>query len=440
MKNVTSVFLILLSITFVSQNETQAAPSCPAVFQSVELRKISLRFRGLSADPNWKQYEHDVHKVMEANANSHFEKIEKAIKENQLYAVFLQKAGMRIKDGRVIMPKLSQIVDYYYFRINEAISRGEITVDDVIEPGLLFEDPSGKVMVVKLGEKFPENMKPSDFASNEDFAKMLGNGIFPLSAFDAQTVIDNWGGVSHDIGGHFAGFAEYPAEYMKPFKRTMAKFSSGIGDSKLEDIENRLHQKLFFVQENIFFVPKSKLNLVKSALLVPPNYFDQAFFNIETMKQYLSNFSLKEIHDRIKYISDNFHNFIATPGGIATDVVSRQRWTEKFYYKEKQFDDLFIYKMESNFKAVSNGSAEKWGMSEEVVRNIMISELAKIQTLLALGIRYDANAWMKAIFDVRYDDKNGYVASQSQLIKEITNSGLFQNDGYMLFRILFVNP
>ncbi len=201
MKNVTSVFLILLSITFVSQNETQAAPSCPAIFQSVELRKIPLRFRGLSADPNWKQYEHDVHKVMEANANSHFEKIEKAIKENQLYAVFLQKAGMRIKDGRVIMPKLSQIVDYYYFRINEAISRGEITVDDVIEPGLLFEDQSGKVMVVKLGEKFPENMKPSDFASNEDFAKMLGNGIFPLSAFDAQTVIDNWGGVSHDIGG-----------------------------------------------------------------------------------------------------------------------------------------------------------------------------------------------------------------------------------------------
>lgn len=175
------------------------------------------------------------------------------------------------------MPTLTQILDYYYLRINEAIGRGEITIEDVIEPGLLFEKSSGETKVVKLGEEFSENMQPASFSSNEDFAKILGNGIFPLPGFETRTVIKDWDAVSHDIGGHLAGFAEYSADYMKPFKKHMAKFSLGFGNRALEDIEDRLHQKLFFVQENIFFVPKSKSQVVKSALLVPDGYLKGHF-------------------------------------------------------------------------------------------------------------------------------------------------------------------
>jgi len=233
---------------------------------------------------------------------------------------FLESAGFRFSDP-VEVPEIGKVFEYYNTSLQDLVSKGKLSPDDILRPGFVFKnehnDPRKFKHFIWRGfkDEIPAGYEEvTEVLGDRDFFEMISEGYYPIGS-TTRLAIGNHTIMEHDLA-HFGGFLDRP-EYMAALRRTFKKLrqsheSNPIGLSEL-----------FQMTELASWTPLEKRSALLKLLSLPQSVPGQEFFRESEIYNHLSSLSTPELEQLIARFEQNPFAEIITPlGGTTRDMIN----------------------------------------------------------------------------------------------------------------------
>ena len=218
----------------------------------------------------------------------------------------LQKLGFKI-DRSIEIPHLSDLYLHYEQAIEEHKKSG-LKEEDVIRPGRVFQDSTGRYHFVDYRSMAKAEWHQVDmvFLPAKVVGDMLAEGYFPVSNSDR---------VHHDLA-HLTGFIENP-HYMAALRNLARYYTTASPDSRPSSRD--MYHRMFFFLEGFSWVPSDRQAALQN-LLAEPFKKEGESVNLDALINYFKTKDEAWTKRHLDTLLNNIDNIVEDLGGGPREI------------------------------------------------------------------------------------------------------------------------
>jgi hypothetical protein len=392
-------FFLLLSpllLCLFGAQPASAALNCRDFF-SEAASSGPLKIGDFSNDPVWVQFDQGYQNSSRTTINANRSTFLSADDRGHTYIELLKAAGLRLTTTELSVPSAKQVIAQYYKDMNQAIAAGIVTRDEILIPGRVFEDATGRKFGIPFGDPIPAGAAPARSAilTNPQYVSFIREGLFPMGGDDSAG------------GGFFHSMAEHDLEHIAAF-RNNPRYGASVrrGISKLDPDHTVftpvLNQRLLYFTEFLNFVPNSHRSTFRSSLptdLLAP--LDQR--NLAHITSHLAQMPIAELTQLQRKLSSQFYAVIENDGGSCNDLSFSEH-----YHQSSAVSLLLWLKVQSDSSLATNNPSV---IADKTARYILAADISG---------HVSPDDWIDDLVS-EHMDRN------SKLYKYLCESGVWEN-------------